>query len=435
MARWRQAKAPFLEKLPSLIYEYPETVTFELDKKVVDSRFSDFITWLEDKGFDSLASFFIINKEGLYDNKTCESFYIARNETWVPVGMKIGKALKLFDFYQSEDLEVIRQELSRIIQENTVKGKLCLSIHPLDYLSLSENNHNWRSCHALDGEYRTGNLSYMLDNCTVIAYLKSEKEDEILPRFPEEVPWNSKKWRCLLFFDRDRKIVWAGRQYPFSTDAALNFVVSNLLEPLNFFEPDKTVLPKLFWEGWQCPILSDEIQFNNYSTSLTEQYVVSDGKINPINKWIVNDPDSLAFNDLTQSSFYRAMWFKYGGGARIPNRIHAMKVGAEVPCVHCGQDIVHYSETMMCNRCVLESDIEMDEITECVECGRRIFTDLEYSYGGDYYCPECYHEYIKTCYDCGETFYTRHPDSHMDIHGHYKCDSCIANPDEDLNNY
>ena len=28
-----------------------------------------------------------------------------------------------------------------------------------DYLSLSENAFNWRSCHALDGEYRAGNLS------------------------------------------------------------------------------------------------------------------------------------------------------------------------------------------------------------------------------------------------------------------------------------
>ena len=42
-----------------------------------------------------------------------------------------------------------------------MEGYLYLSIHPLDYLSISETNHGWRSCHALDGEYRNGNLSYL----------------------------------------------------------------------------------------------------------------------------------------------------------------------------------------------------------------------------------------------------------------------------------
>ena len=109
--------------------------------------------------------------------------------------MKIGKALhKFFDVYCSaEKLEWIIQELSRLIQENTISGRLCLSVHPLDFLSLSENQHKWRSCHALDGEYRGGNLSYMCDEVTVITYLKS-KEDTILPHFPSDVPWNNKSY-------------------------------------------------------------------------------------------------------------------------------------------------------------------------------------------------------------------------------------------------
>ena len=72
-------------------------------------------------------------------------------------------------------------------------------MHPLDYLSLSENTYNWRSCHSLDGEYRAGNLSYMMDKSTVICYLKSN-DDVILSNFGPEVKWNSKKWRVLLYF-------------------------------------------------------------------------------------------------------------------------------------------------------------------------------------------------------------------------------------------
>ena len=47
-----------------------------------------------------------------------------------------------------------------ILQDVKVSGDLVLSVHPLDYLSISDNNHNWYSCHSLDGEYGAGNLGY-----------------------------------------------------------------------------------------------------------------------------------------------------------------------------------------------------------------------------------------------------------------------------------
>ena len=84
-----------------------------------------------------------------------------------------------------------------ILQEDKIEGTLCFSVHPLDFLSSSENTYNWRSCHSLDGEFCAGNLSYMADSATMICYLKSDKE-EILPRFPEDIPWNNKKWRVFL---------------------------------------------------------------------------------------------------------------------------------------------------------------------------------------------------------------------------------------------
>ena len=39
----------------------------------------------------------------------------------------------------------------------------------------------------------------MVDSSTFMCYIKSN-DDEILPNFPDTVPWNSKKWRMLLFF-------------------------------------------------------------------------------------------------------------------------------------------------------------------------------------------------------------------------------------------
>ena len=127
----------------------------------------------------------------------------------IPRGMKIVKSFKYFE--KDEDtLADIQSAASMIIQEDKIEGKLCMSVHPLDFLSLSENTYNWRSCHALDGDYRAGNLSYMVDSSTVICYLKSDR-DERLPNFPPEVKWNSKKWRVLLFFSNDWDMIFAGR--------------------------------------------------------------------------------------------------------------------------------------------------------------------------------------------------------------------------------
>ena len=127
----------------------------------------------------------------------------------VKLGMKLVKAFKFFE-QDKVTLETIQNEASRLIQEDKIEGKLRVSVHPLDFLSASENTYNWRSCHALDGEYRAGNLSYMCDRSTVMVYLCTEDKKK-LPRFPASVPWYSKKWRMLLHFSDNWDMIFAGR--------------------------------------------------------------------------------------------------------------------------------------------------------------------------------------------------------------------------------
>ena len=75
-----------------------------------------------------------------------------------------------------------------------------MSIDPYDFLSISDNNHNWSSCHNLfDGEYRVGNLNYMADSVTMVGYYCSnDLFDEELEAFGNIKTWNSKKWRVLI---------------------------------------------------------------------------------------------------------------------------------------------------------------------------------------------------------------------------------------------
>ena len=164
-----------------------------------------------------LAQFIDNNLESFFDNVVSNS---DRKE--VPKGMKLVKAFKFFEKDKST-LTEIQNMASQYIQENCMTGTLCFSVHPLDFLSSSENTYNWRSCHALDGEYRAGNLSYMVDSTTFMVYLKGA-DGVVIPGFPTNVKWNSKKWRMLIHAANDDELIFAGRQYPFASKPGIDTV-------------------------------------------------------------------------------------------------------------------------------------------------------------------------------------------------------------------
>ena len=172
LKQWFDSKKVFIDKMGGLIYEVPQTVNFELSEREKTKKVNNFIEYVEDvyKLYD-LADFLRVERAGFFSNTVIQEYYLSSTEI-IPRGMKLVKAFKNF-IEDSNNLNLIQSEASRIIQENKIEGTLCFSVHPLDFLSLSENSCNWRSCHALDGDYRSGNLSYMCDTSTIICYLKS----------------------------------------------------------------------------------------------------------------------------------------------------------------------------------------------------------------------------------------------------------------------
>ena len=412
---WLEAKRDFIELFGGeLIYEYPEKVAFEIGPREKSLRVNDFIQLVRNTyENDALADFISENKEGFFTNKVLHN-YSSENIT-VNQGMKLLRAFKFF-----EDDPVVLNKLqsaaSMIIQENKVEGRLCLSVHPLDYLSSSENNHNWRSCHALDGEYRSGNLSYMQDSATVVCYLKSDK-DERLPNFPPDVLWNSKKWRVLLFFSDTWDMMFAGRQYPFSTEAGIEFVRSTFLPSIGIDN----------WTEW-----TDKLIKSMYNAGeefyFSSPYIPVGKKLRQL-KAIIQDADhSLHYNDLLYSSCYSPMYAyrtrRIGNGnlfieALAPDeKIISTKnetmvhIGHSCKCLRCGKETITMTESMMCENCELEYGTEdREDYGTCPCCGRRfIFDDGGWVSGGDndgeIVCPSCYDEYTRTCACCDETFYT-----------------------------
>lgn len=371
-----------------LIYEKQEPVEINMSEEDKCERWRKFISYIRNTDFgidvEQLAQF--ISDQGV------ESFYqnkclVAVDNKRIQKGMKLVKAMKFY--CDDEDiLTDIQQEASRIIQLQKLHGTLCFSIHPLDYLSSSENTYKWRSCHALDGDYRAGNLSYMCDDVTIMVYIKGE-DNVKLPRFPETVPWNSKKWRCLFHIDRINQIVWASRPYPFFSRDILDIILDEMKQ-FNYFMGDQEQIKNMAWyQVWQPSDLS--LKIAGYRTWLTS--LVQPGE------------ESYNFNDVLYSSTYLpfyATWSEDFITALGETDITPVKIGAAAPCCMCGKHNILNESTFFCDDCLIKNKMDNYEIDFCASCGKPIVKRKAHVYMGDlYYCDDCWADQFMTCPICG----------------------------------
>lgn len=420
--QWKQAKEYYYYFLgKQCIYEYPEKLSFELDSEGKQERFRNFVNYtmdlMEEYGENcSTFSHFLrmVGAESFYKNRIgLDHMEIPNEEKFFDSDSKLIKSFKYF-IEDHHLLETLQNKASELIQENKIEGYLCISVHPLDYLSLSENNFNWRSCHALDGEYRAGNLSYMLDRDTIVCYLKS-KEDTVLPHFPASVPWNNKKWRCLLFVDDSKQMIFAGRQYPFAIpkvlekirDIFMNIVYKDY-NPVFSWQIEKDKL----WSHWHNKYLNhtnikydDNDPFAKQDNPILveeDRYLITNSAILDKNK-IIEDVGHLHFDDLIRSSVYLHPWYMYKRNGPMSD-IH-FTIGADVPCICCGKISLNSCDTedlMICDNCY-EVPFE-SELRSCNYCGFVTnLHGLSYLDKDDMFiCQDCLDGHTAYCILCGE---------------------------------
>lgn len=152
--------------------------------------------------------------------------------------MRYTKALaKFIEYYDLHDFkkkfEEYRIRHSMLLASFKVKGVLCLSIHPLDFITMSDNANSWTSCMSWvdKGCYRAGTVEMMNSKYAIVAYLKTDskvynfKEDTR----SEDYQWNSKQYRQLFFVGED--FLLAGKSYPYSSREITNSIF-NLLKEL-----------------------------------------------------------------------------------------------------------------------------------------------------------------------------------------------------------
>lgn len=124
----------------------------------------------------------------------------------------------------SHQLISFLSEIKQACESGSKEIEVVFSIHPYDYVTMSWNTLNWRSCYSPDGEYAKSVFSVMADNSTVVVFSPSSTKFE----FDSPVVQNNKKVRNMIHFDTTLTGVILNTTYPASAGAYHELILKAL---------------------------------------------------------------------------------------------------------------------------------------------------------------------------------------------------------------
>ena len=232
----------------------------------------------------------------------------------------IGKILDLYDITPAEKDSVLIK-FSMLIQSVKVKGSAVLSIDPVDYITMSENNSNWESCHSMSGCFRTGPFAYLQDSSTTISYVKPKDDCVFTYGDGKTLTYSNKNWRQIVLFSKELKYATQLRQYPYTSQANQSTVASIVMDVLNA----KSGL------NYQIQPI-DVYDMPRYFPTLHE---------------CTGDGEEMCYNDLTNEAFKTAYWISEIGVEPTEEVLEeyyrageTAKTGHYVSCIcGCGEEL------------------------------------------------------------------------------------------------
>ena len=275
----------------------------------------------------------------------------------------LGKLAEAFDIAGFEDFRICH---SQILNDKKVKGEMYLSIHPLDYMTMSDNACGWDSCMSWthDGGYRQGTVEMMNSPTVIVAYMKSDKEDYKI----DDIIWNNKKWRQLYVVDKNAIV--AVKDYPYHNDYLNKFIIDWLRD---------LAQERLGWT-YDEPICID-----------ADDEVEQNGK-----KFHLELDSGNMYNDFGAMEEH---WVAIGTEAhkRVSARSSFLNItySGYSQCMACGG-----TDPELCNESHLTC-MDCQEIRRCDECG-DIIEGENYWLGDQCLCHYCYDNLVRTCDGCGE---------------------------------
>ena len=405
LGEWKRQKDYFLGNLfdDSLIFKQHVNYTMDVSEKVEKFRNASLLQmpfmramlkWAEE-------TFYGTNWELYHDLRTLltDLYYYADNKyTGLTISLPYsetnefkGEAVKtlkiqsgckmlkaLGTIYHTYETQIPCSEQDLIDFQNTVsvlrndvnlEGDLCFSIHPLDYVTASDNECRWSSCMNWrnNGEYHRGTIEMMNSDKVIVVYLTAAEPMHLLGyRDRDYDEWSNKKWRQFFIVGKDYILPIKG--YPYINHELEKIAIKILMDKMN----EKGISNGSF-------INMEEIELWQPTKDGHEFYFESCGAM-------YDDFGSL-----------NTTWIAYT--ENCPMKVSESFNGRST-CIWCGKDdydVCFDSESeTVCNDC-------LDSITRCCFCGDHT------SYGtwvdGSFYCDNCYNEYIDEDTFTGEPHY------------------------------
>lgn len=307
------------------------------------------------------------------------------------------------DEFQFKDFEDFRIKHSMILNDKNLKGKLCISIHPLDFITMSDNANDWSSCMSWkdSGCYHLGTVEMMNSNNVLCCYIESEDpllwEDRNTKVIHE---WNSKKFRVLTYVTKD--IIVNGKSYPFQNVNIVKIIIDVIRDLA-----EKNL-------GWTYSFgperYKDMIHINHASDIIRNKQWIKYG--DTIKHNIIFDTNAM-YNDMFNDNNKEYWCYR--------NKVKKNKVinlSGKANCLCCNEDVkeLSYEEydyndrfsnpgSVICYDCL--------EKNRCDCCYDYSFTLKTYEVFFKHsngvimkkkICQRCWDRSVKICPDCGKPY-------------------------------
>lgn len=364
LKQWEQNKEPFYKLLQdSLAIKQPIIIPKSIQEENFKNYFMSKIT-----NYKDLIE--VIDSKTLLSNVLQDDLKI--KDKIYPKNMKLTRVLKRV--LPEKDFNVIDNLYERAVRNHTDKGDLYISIDPIDFLTMGNNQTGWTSCHSLSGEFKGGLLSLLTDEHTFVGYFN----DNLIYDF-HDVKVVNKKWRVLIHGSVRHSFFIFNTEYPFIND----FLLKKLIHMLEDLMMDYY---GLFPEKLYHHVVEPQFPVYEFMEDIYPEFE------DPLhhNDLLIND--GAGFNSgihvLTTEETFNKVFKEHK-----PDFV--LYIGNIPICPVCGDSKVDHHKSLECDSC--------DPIEYCCTCGEGYHEEELHCIDHELYCDGCYDDEFEYCEFCDES--------------------------------
>lgn len=316
----------------------------------------------------------------------------------------ISRVIDYFkDIYTFKGYDDFRVKHSLIMNDKVINGTICISIHPLDFMTMSDNASNWQSCMSwvYNGCYRVGTIEMMNSNNVVCAYLKNTSSPFVFTHpATEEVKgeWVNKAWRQLFYINKD--IIMSGKAYPYIQEDITRFILNTLKD---------LAKENMNWNyEFGIEPYKDMIHVNSlYRMEKQREWIYAKSQVKNNIIWDTNG----MYNDMLNDNTYPFLCYR--------NKVKHTKIysaSGKCNCLQCGGSVIEFDEdemdyyndryrnvgAVLCRDCY-----DSYEVCDCCDSYSPVMNIHTIEVDNEYIglCDRCINKRIKLCPCCGKPMY------------------------------